>query len=246
MEFKDKRVLITGGTRGLGRAIAVNFAREGAWVAVSYFSDDSSALDTDAELKKISPEFLTVKADVSSKTAVEEMMSNVLSKWDYVDVLVNNAGIIKDKMLMFMNEDDWDRVLDVNLKGTYLCSKAVIKSMIARKSGCIINMTSPSALTGRISQTNYAASKGGIISFTKSLSREIARLGITVNAVCPGVITTNMTEDLDEKTKNDFLQMIPMGRFGNPDDVAGAVLFLASEKARYITGQVLVVDGGLT
>jgi 3-oxoacyl-[acyl-carrier protein] reductase len=246
MEFKDKRVLITGGTRGLGRAIAVNFAREGAWVAVSYFSDDSSALDTDAELKKFSPEFLTVKADVSSKTAVEEMMSNVLSKWDYVDVLVNNAGIIKDKMLMFMNEDDWDRVLDVNLKGTYLCSKAVIKSMIARKSGCIINMTSPSALTGRISQTNYAASKGGIISFTKSLSREIARLGITVNAVCPGVITTNMTEDLDEKTKNDFLQMIPMGRFGNPDDVAGAVLFLASEKARYITGQVLVVDGGLT
>lgn len=246
MEFKDKRVLITGGTRGLGRAIAVNFAREGAWVAVSYFSDDSSALDTDAELKKFSPEFLTIKADVSSKTAVEEMMSNVLSKWDYVDVLVNNAGIIKDKMLMFMNEDDWDRVLDVNLKGTYLCSKAVIKSMIARKSGCIINMTSPSALTGRISQTNYAASKGGIISFTKSLSREIARLGITVNAVCPGVITTNMTEDLDEKTKNDFLQMIPMGRFGNPDDVAGAVLFLASEKARYITGQVLVVDGGLT
>lgn len=246
MEFKDKRVLITGGTRGLGRAIAVNFAREGAWVAVSYSSDDSSALDTEAELKRISPQFLTVKADVSSRTAVEKMINNVLSKWEYVDILVNNAGIIRDKMLMFLNEDDWDRVLDVNLKGTYLCSKAVIKPMIARKSGCIINMTSPSALSGRISQTNYAASKGGVISFTKALSREIARLGITVNAVCPGVIKTNMTEGLDEKAKNDFLKMIPMGRFGEPDDVAGAVLFLASEKARYITGQVLVVDGGLT
>lgn len=246
MEFKDKRVLITGGTRGLGRAIAVNFAREGARVAVSYSSDDSSALDTDAELKRISTQSLTIKADVSSRIAVEKMINDVLSKWDYVDILVNNAGIIRDKMLMFLKEDDWDRVLDVNLKGTYLCSKAVIKPMIARKSGCIINMTSPSALTGRISQTNYAASKGGVISFTKSLSREIARFGITVNAICPGVITTNMTEDLDEKTKNDFLKMIPMGRFGDPDDIAGAVLFLASEKARYITGQVLVVDGGLT
>jgi 3-oxoacyl-[acyl-carrier protein] reductase len=246
MEFKDKRVVITGGTRGLGRTIAVNFAREGAWVAVSYSSDESSALDTDAELKRISKQFLTIKADVSSKTDVEAMMSNVLSEWEYVDILVNNAGIIRDKMLMFLNEDDWDRVLDVNLKGTYLCSKAVLKPMIARKSGCIINMTSPSALTGRISQTSYAASKGGVISFTKSLSREIARLGITVNSVCPGVIKTSMTEYLDEKTKNDFLRMIPMGRFGDPEDVAGAVLFLASEKARYITGQVLVVDGGLT
>jgi 3-oxoacyl-[acyl-carrier protein] reductase len=246
MEFKDKRVLVTGGTRGLGRAIAVNFAREGARVAVSYSSDDRSALDTDTELKRFSPQSLTVKADVSSRIDVEKMINDVLSKWDYVDILVNNAGIIRDKMLMFLNEDDWDRVLDVNLKGTYLCSKAVIKPMIARKSGSIINMTSPSALTGRISQTNYAASKGGVISFTKSLSREIARLGITVNAVCPGVITTNMTEDLNEKTKDDFLKMIPMGRFGDPDDVAGAVLFLASEKARYITGQVLVVDGGLT
>ena len=246
MEFKDKRVVITGGTRGLGRTIAVNFAREGAWVAVSYSSDESSALDTDAELKRISKQSLTIKADVSSKTDVEAMMSNVLSEWEYVDILVNNAGIIRDKMLMFLNEDDWDRVLDINLKGTYLCSKAVLKPMIARKSGCIINMTSPSALTGRISQTSYAASKGGVISFTKSLSREIARLGITVNSVCPGVIKTSMTEYLDEKTKNDFLRMIPMGRFGDPEDVAGAVLFLASEKARYITGQVLVVDGGLT
>jgi 3-oxoacyl-[acyl-carrier protein] reductase len=137
-------------------------------------------------------------------------------------------------------------VMEVNLKGTYLCSKAVIKSMIARRFGRIISITSPSALTGRAGQTNYAASKGGIISFTKSLSREIARLGITVNAVCPGVISTPMTENLDDETRNDLLNMIPMAKFGEPGDVTGAILFLASERAGYITGQVLAVDGGLT
>ncbi|MBE9571213.1 MAG: SDR family oxidoreductase, partial [Proteobacteria bacterium] len=170
----------------------------------------------------------------------------VLDKWGYLDILVNNAGITRDKMLMFLGEEDWDRVLEVNLKGTYLCSKAVIKSMIARRFGRIISITSPSALTGRAGQTNYSASKGGIISFTKSLSREIARLGITVNAVCPGVISTPMTENLDDETRYDLLNMIPMGKFGEPEDVTGAILFLASERARYITGQVLAVDGGLT
>jgi 3-oxoacyl-[acyl-carrier protein] reductase len=160
--------------------------------------------------------------------------------------LVNNAGIVRDKLLMFLDEEDWDRVLEVNLKGTYLCSRATIKSMIARRFGRIINITSPSAITGRAGQTNYSASKGGIISFTKSLSKEMARLGITVNAVCPGIISTSMTENLDQETKTSFLHMIPMGRFGESEDVAGAVLFLASEKARYITGQVLAVDGGLT
>jgi 3-oxoacyl-[acyl-carrier protein] reductase len=147
---------------------------------------------------------------------------------------------------MFLDEEDWDRVLDVNLKGTYLCSRATIKSMIARRFGRIINIVSPSAITGRAGQANYSASKGGIISFTKSVSKEMARLGITVNAVCPGIISTPMTENLDHETKTSFLHMIPMGRFGEPEDVAGAVLFLASEKARYITGQVLAVDGGLT
>jgi len=245
MEFKDKRVIITGATKGLGKAMALAFAREGAWVAINYSSDDKSALETESEIKNIAPESLLLKADVSSRTDVEKMISGVLEQWEYVDILVNNAGIIRDKLLMFLNEKDWDRVIDVNLKGTYLCSKSIIKTMIGRKYGRIINITSPSALTGRTCQTNYSASKGGIISFTKSLSREMARFGITVNAVCPGIISTPMTEDLNEKTKKEFLNMIPMGRFGDPEDIAGAVLFLASEKSRYITGHVLVVDGGL-
>ena len=244
--FKDKRVIVTGGTRGLGKKMAFSFAREGAWVAVSYASDEKSASETEAELKKLATRSLLLKADVSSRTEVEKMVGSVLDAWEYVDILVNNAGITRDKMLMFLGEDDWDRVLEVNLKGTYLCSKAVIKSMIARRFGRIISITSPSALTGRAGQTNYSASKGGIISFTKSLSREIARLGITVNAVCPGVISTPMTENLDDETRNDLLNMIPMGRFGEPEDITGAILFLASERAGYITGQVLAVDGGLT
>ena len=246
MEFRDKRVIVTGGIRGLGKSIALSFAREGAWVGVSYSSDDKSASKTEKELKSSATRFLLLKADVSSRSDVEEMIGSVLDQWEYVDILVNNAGIVRDKLLMFLDEEDWDRVLDVNLKGTYLCSRATIKSMIARRFGRIINIVSPSAITGRAGQTNYSASKGGIISFTKSLSKEMARLGITVNAVCPGIISTRMTENLDQETKTSFLHMIPMGRFGEPEDVAGAVLFLASEKARYITGQVLAVDGGLT
>ena len=246
MEFRDKRVIVTGGIRGLGKSIALSFAREGAWVGVSYSSDEKSAAKTEKELGRLAARFLLLKADVSSRSDVEEMIGSVLDQWEYVDILVNNAGIVRDKLLMFLDEEDWDRVLEVNLKGTYLCSRAIIKSMIARRFGRIINITSPSAITGRAGQTNYSASKGGIISFTKSLSKEMARLGITVNAVCPGIISTPMTENLDQETKTSFLDMIPMGRFGESEDVAGAVLFLASERARYITGQVLAVDGGLT
>ena len=246
MAFKDKIALVTGGTKGLGKAIALWFAREGARVAISYASDDESASDTEKELKDLAENSLVMKADISIAAEARKMIESVIDLWGHVDILVNNAGIIRDKMLMFLNEEDWDRVLDVNLKGTYLCSRLVIKSMIAQRSGRIINMTSPSALTGRVSQTNYAASKGGVISFSKSLSKEVARLGITVNAVCPGVISTPMIDNLSRKTKEDLLHMIPAGKFGEPDDIAQAVLFLASEKAGYITGQVLTVDGGMT
>lgn len=230
----------------MGKAIALSFAREGAWVAVNYSSDDKSASSTETELESLTTRALLLKADVTSKSEVEKMIGSVLDQWKYVDILVNNAGIIRDKLLMFLDEEDWDRVIDVNLKGTYLCSRGIIKTMIARKFGRIVNIASPSAVTGRAGQTNYSASKGGIISFTKSLSKEMARLGITVNAVCPGVISTPMTEKLDQETKSDFLNMIPMRKFGEPEDIAIAVLFLASEKAGYITGQALAVDGGLT
>jgi len=246
MEFKDKRVIVTGATKGLGKAIALSFARQGAWVAVNYSSDDQSAAATESELADLASKFMVFRADVSSRADVEKMINRVVEQWEHVDILVNNAGIIRDKLLMFLNEEDWDRVVEVNLKGTYLCSRAIIRTMISQKFGRIINITSPSALTGRSGQTNYAASKGGIISFTKSLAKEMARLGITVNAVCPGVIVTPMTENLDQETTCDITSRIPMGRLGQPADVAGAVLFLASTKAGYITGQVLAVDGGLT
>ena len=268
MEFKDKRVLITGGTKGLGKATAISFAREGAWVAVTYSSDDKAASETESLLKKDASRSLLIKADVSLGSDVKKMADQVINQWEYLDVLVNNAGInqnieifpliydlirhlvnnagiIRDNMLLFIDEEDWDRVIDVNLKGTYLCSRAFIKSMIARRSGRIINTASPSAITGRAGQTNYSASKGGVISFTKSLSKEVARLGITVNAVCPGIISTPLTDTLDQQTRNDFSSMIPMKRFGEPEEIAWAVLFLASERSGYITGQVLRVDGGL-
>lgn len=245
MKFKDKRVLITGGTKGLGRATAISFAREGAWVALTYSSDDKAASETESLVKKYTSRSLLIKADVSLSSDVKKMTDQVLNQWEYLDVLVNNAGIIRDKMLLFVDEEDWDRVIDINLKGTYLCSRAFIKSMIARRSGRIINTTSPSAITGRAGQTNYSASKGGIISFTRSLSKEVARLGITVNAVCPGIISTPLTDTLNQQNRNDFLSMIPMQRFGEPEDIAWAVLFLASERSGYVTGQVLRVDGGL-
>jgi 3-oxoacyl-[acyl-carrier protein] reductase len=245
MDFTDRTIIVTGGTKGIGKAIALAFAQHGARVAVIHAADDHAAAGMRAELETVAPHFLVLKGDVALREAVDRMIGEVLQEWQRVDILVNNAGIVRDKMLMFQSMEDWDRVLDVNLKGTYLCSKAVIKPMVANRCGRIINIVSPSGITGRAGQTNYAASKGAVIAFTKSLAREVARIGIGVNCVCPGVIATPMTEKLEPDNLEALRGMIPMGRLGTPQEVADAVLFLASDLANYITGQVLVVDGGL-
>ena len=246
MKFKDKRVVITGGTKGLGKALALGFAKAGARVAVNFSSDEDSAAQALLELTALTENVMVEKANVSCAADVDRFFNDIIARWGSVNILVNNAGIIRDKLLMFLSEADWDAVVDTNLKGTYLCSRAVIKPMIGNRFGRIINMVSPSALTGRAGQTNYSASKGGMVSFTKSLAREVARLGITVNAVCPGVINTAMIEKLTPEAEKELMQMIPAGRFGEPAHVASAVMFLASNEAEYITGQVLAVDGGLT
>ena len=253
-DFSGRVALITGGSKGIGRAISLALAEKGADVIINYSSDDSAAKDVVSEIEAIqngqnerSGQVVTaIKADVSNSAEVEEMFVQIKKDPGRIDILVNNAGIIRDKLLMFMTEDDWNRVIDINLKGVYNCCKTAIRLMIGEKYGKIVNMASPSAILGRPGQTNYASSKGGVISFTRSLAREIARFNICVNAVSPGLIKTEMMDELGEDVIKELLSAVPIGRFGTPEEVTGAVLFLASDKSNYITGQVLSVDGGLT
>ncbi len=245
-DLKDKVALVTGGTKGIGRAISLSLARAGARVAVNYSSDEKAAEDTVKELTEINGFGIALKADVSDYHEVQKMYQMLIDKTEALHIVVNNAGIIRDSLLMLMKEEDWKKVIDVNLTGVYNCSKAALRPMIGQRWGRIINIISPTAIMGRPGQTNYAASKGGILSFTRSLAREVARLGITVNAVSPGVIETELTRDLDERLKQEFLSMIPMKRFGEVEEVAQAVVFLASDRAGYITGSYISVDGGMT
>lgn len=244
--FDGRVALVTGGTKGIGKAIALCLARGGARVAVNYSSDEEAALRTEADLREINGFGLSLKADVSDSRQVQEMFGQILEATGTLDIVVNNAGIIRDSLLMLMKDEDWKRVLDVNLTGVYNCSKAALRPMIGEKWGRIINIVSPTALMGRAGQTNYAASKGGILSFTRSLSREVASYGITVNAVSPGLIETELTSSLSEKVRNEFLGMIPGRRLGTTEEVSHAVAFLASGKAGYITGSYISVDGGMT
>lgn len=213
---------------------------------MNYSSDEKSAGDALNELNADSKLAHTAKADVSDQQQVNAMVDRIVQETGRIDILVNSAGIIKDGLLMLMPDSNWHRVIEVNLNGVYYTSKAVLRPMIGSRWGRIINIISPSALLGRAGQTNYSASKGGVLSFTKSLARESARFGITVNAVSPGVIETGLTKDMDERIKKEFLSMIPAGRFGTPEEVSNAILFLASDEAAYITGEYISVDGGLT
>lgn len=244
--LEGKVALVTGGSRGLGRAISIRLADCGAKVCVNYSSDEDAAAHTERALRSVRGWGMAVRADVSDARAVSEMVAAVVEKAGSIHILVNNAGIVRDSLLMLMRDEDWKQVLETNLSGTFNCCKAVLRSMIGERWGRIINVISPSALTGRPGQTNYAASKGGIYSLTKSLSREVARFGITVNALSPGVVETELTSGLTEKVREEFLGMIPLGRFATPEEVATAASFLASEESGYITGELISVDGGLT
>ncbi len=245
-DLSGKVAIVTGGSRGIGRAMAYALAGSGANVFISYSSDDGAAEEAVRGLEKICGFGNALKADVSDTDAVKEMIGKVVEEAGTVHILINNAGIIRDSLLLLMKDEDWQRVIDVNLKGVYNCSRAVLRPMIAEKWGRIINIISPSALMGRPGQTNYAAAKGGIYSFTKSLAREVASYGINVNALSPGVIDTELTDGLDDKLMSELLSLIPLGRLGTVEEVANAACFLASERSGYITGELLSVDGGMT
>jgi 3-oxoacyl-[acyl-carrier protein] reductase len=245
-DFGGRVALVTGGSKGIGGAISRALAARGAYVVVNYSSDDSAAEETVSDITAAGGAAVAVKADVADTAQVEDMFGMIRKDPGRLDILVNNAGVIRDKLLMFMGPQDWDRVIAVNLTGVYNTAKSASRLMIGQKYGKIINIVSPSAVVGRAGQTNYAAAKGGVISFTKSLARELARFSIWVNAVSPGIIQTEMLDGITEEVKKSFLSAVPMRRFGTPQEVTGAVLFLASDRSAYITGQVIPVDGGLT
>ncbi|TYT22815.1 3-oxoacyl-[acyl-carrier-protein] reductase [Dictyoglomus thermophilum] len=244
--FRDKVALVTGGSRGIGRAIVLSLAKEGAKVLINYKGNEKAAMETLEEVKKIGAEGEIFRADVSVEEEVEKMFNFILEKWGRLDILVNNAGITKDNLLIRMKNEEWEQVINTNLKGVFYCTRAAVKIMLKQRYGRIINVSSVIGLRGNIGQANYAAAKAGIIGFTKAVAREVASRGITVNAVAPGFILTDMTEVLSEEMKKKVLEEIPMGRFGNPEDVANVVKFLASDEASYITGVVLSIDGGLS
>lgn len=241
----ERVAIVTGAVRGIGRAIAHELARDGFAVVVNYRGDADMATSLCDELSAAGVQSLAVRADITSAADVAELIEQTLNTFGRLDALVNNAGITRDTLLMRMTEDDWDAVLETNLKGAFLCSKAAIRPMMRQRAGSIVNLTSVVGLIGNAGQTNYSAAKAGLIGFTKSLAREVGSRGITVNAVAPGFIETRLTDVLSDDVKGALLERIPLGRFGSPEDVAGAVRFLVSPAARYITGTVLSVDGGM-
>lgn len=243
--LKDKVALITGASRGIGKAIALKFAQNGANVIINYSSSQSQAEELKEEIEKIGTKAMIIKCDVSNADEVSQMFSQAEKEFGRLDILVNNAGITKDGLILRMNEEDFDKVIAINLKGAFLCARAAAKMMVKQRSGNIINISSVVGIAGNIGQANYAASKAGIIGLTKSLAKELASRNIRVNAIAPGFIKTDMTEVLSDKVKEVMLSSIPLGRFGEADEVANVALFLASNLSSYITGQVIVVDGGM-
>jgi 3-oxoacyl-[acyl-carrier protein] reductase len=244
-ELEGRVSLVTGASRGIGKAIALKLASLGSKVAVNYREREAEANSViEAIASQGGGEAIAIKADVADTEAVKAMVEQVTDRWGSIDILVNNAGITRDTLVLRMGDKDWDEVIDTNLRGAYLCTKFALRSMIRQRRGRIINISSIAGVMGNPGQSNYAASKGGLIAFTKSVAREIGSRNITVNAVAPGFIATEMTDKLPSERKESVLAIIPLQRFGEPEDVAELVAFLASEKAGYITGQVICIDGG--
>jgi 3-oxoacyl-[acyl-carrier protein] reductase len=244
LKLTGKVALVTGAAQGIGKAVAMLLARNGANMVVSDINLEKVE-ETAKEIELIGPKTIAIKVDVSNLKEVEQMVETILEKFGKIDILVNNAGITRDKLILRMTEEDWDAVLNVNLKGTFHCTKAVVRHMAKQRSGKIVNIASVVGEMGNASQANYSASKAGVIGLTKTIAREFAQRGINVNAIAPGYIETPMTEVLPEKVKEELKRLIPMERLGKPEDVAEAVLFLVSEESNYVTGQVLNVNGGI-
>lgn len=240
-----KNVLVTGASRGIGRAIAVELASKGANVAVNYAGSEDKAIEVVNKLKEIGVKSFKIQADVSDESSVQTMVKDVIDTFGSLDVLVNNAGITKDNLLMRMKEEDFDQVIHTNLKGVFLCTKSVTRQMMRQRSGKIINIASIVGVTGNPGQANYVAAKAGVIGLTKSTAQELASRNILVNAVAPGFISTDMTDALTDDQQKAILEKIPLAKLGKPEDVANAVRFLASADADYITGQTIHIDGGM-
>lgn len=241
----SKTAVITGGSRGIGRAIAIKLAKDGFNTAIIYQGNEEKALETKAICEESGVKSLVYKCDVSDYAAAEELCKTIVNDFGSIDVMVNNAGITRDGLMIRMKEEDFDSVIATNLKGCFNFTKAAGSIMLKQKSGRIVNISSVSGLLGNAGQVNYSASKAGVIGLTKSAARELASRGITVNAIAPGYVQTDMTDVLSDKVKEALLNQIPLKRYGDPEDIANAVSFLASDNASYITGQVLSVDGGM-
>lgn len=246
MAASERIVVITGGSKGIGRAVAKAFAREKAKLVLVHLDADDAAVEETVSLTaELGAEAEGRRVDVSSREDVDGLFQDVMERYGRVDVLVNNAGITRDTLLMRMSEPDWDAVMEVNLKSVFNCTRAVVQPMIKQRTGRVVNISSVVGRIGNAGQSNYAASKAGILGFTRSVAREVASRGVTVNAVAPGFIATEMTEGLSQKVQGAFLQQIPLGRIGQPEDVAEAVYWLCSNAASYITGQTIHVNGGM-